>query len=316
MVKVKPKKAFILSRYYLDNQHVEDTPPRNNVNEHHEPRPLIFENLGTKGKLPCNIAKASLTSSGSATKRIPIKPQPTYNVGQDLSKPDVQVTSLRFMSLPTNSKVAEPPFVHPCSTVHSNATCNNWSFVGNRQPYILGIEPTTSSNLYSGTHNANYQECIKYNAANHLPQMRSRDRVLSVNSSQNDNGQGQIELKNKDSTHAAPTKANKRGKPMIPDEIKAVFLSAGIDEQNAADVVVYSNIDNFRKNCLKIADNSEVKERLKKVRRQGKNCNSAKKSRKNRIERIEKMREEFQRESKKVKDNQKTMAKYQVENKN
>ena len=130
MGKLRPKKDFILRRYYLEDQNVEDTAPRNNVYEHHEPRPLIFEDLDTEGKLPCNIAEASLTSSGSATKRIPIKPQPTYNVGQDLSNPDLQVTSLRFMSLPTNSKVAEPPFVHPCSAVHSNATGNNLSFVG------------------------------------------------------------------------------------------------------------------------------------------------------------------------------------------
>ena len=338
MEKVKQKKTFILSRYYLDDQHVEDTPPRNNVYEHHEPRPLIFENLDTEGKLPCNIAEASLTSSGSATKLIPIKPKPTYNLGQDLSNPDLQVTSLRFMSLPTNSKVAEPPFVHPCTTVYSNATGNNLSFVGDRQPYmyksnidaihdvtnhlsnieitrVQGIEPTTSSNLYSGTHNANYQECINYNAANHLPQIRSRDRELNVNSSQNDNGQGRIQLKNKDSTHAAPTKANKRGKPTIPDDIKDVFLSAGIDEQNAADVVVYSSIENFRESCSKI-NNSELKERLTIVRRQWKNRNCAETSRTNRIERIKGMREEFQRELKKLKDNQKTMAKYQVNAKN
>ena len=222
MRKVKPKKAFTLSRYYLDDQHVEDTPPRNNVYEHREPRPLIFENLDTEGKLPCNIAEASLTSSGSATKFIPLKPQP-----------------------------------------------------------------------------------------NHLPQMRSCGRVLSVNS-----GQGQIKMKNKDGTQAAPTKANKTGKATIPDDIKDVFLSVGIDEQNAPDVIVYSNIEDFRENCSNITDNSELKERLKKVRRQGRNRNSAEKSRTNRIERIKGMREEFQRELKKLKDNQKTMAKYQVNTKN
>ena len=329
MEKVKPKKTFILSRYYLDDQQVEDTPPRNNVYEHHEPRPSIKGNRDTEGKLPCNIAEASLTSSGSETKLIPIKPKPTYNLGQDLSNPDLQVTSLRFMSLPTNSKVAEPPIVHPCSTVHSNAMENNYMYKSNIDaihyvsyhsskieiPRVQGIEPTTSSNLYSGTHNANYQECINYNAANHLPQMRSRDRELSVNPSQNDNGQGRIKLKNKDSTHAAPTKANKRGKPTIPDDIKDVFLSAGIDEKNAADVVVYSNIENFRESCSKI-NNSELKERLKNVRRQWKYRNCAEKSRTNRIERIKGMREEFQRELKKLKDNQKTMAKYQVNAKN
>ena len=219
--KSKTKKTFILSRYYLDDQQVEDTPPRNNVYEHHEPRPLLFENLDTEGKLPCNIAEASLTSSGSATKFIPLKPQP-----------------------------------------------------------------------------------------NHLPQMRSCGRVLSVNS-----GQGQITIKNKNGTQAAPTKANKTGKPTIPDDIKDVLLSAGIDEKNAADVVVYSNIENFRESCSKI-NNSELKERLTIVRRQWKYRNCAEKSRTNRIERIKGMREEFQRELKKLKDNQKTMAKYQVNAKN
>ena len=176
---------------------------------------------------------------------------------------------------------------------------------------VQGIEPTTSSNLYSGTRNTNYQECISYNAANHLPQIRSCGRVLSVNS-----GQGQIKMKNKDGTQAAPTKANKTGKATIPDDIKDVFLSVGIDEQNAPDVIVYSNIEDFRENCSNITDNSELKERLKKVRRQGRNRNSAEKSRTNRIERIKGMREEFQRELKKLKDNQKTMAKYQVNTKN
>ena len=315
MGKVKPKKAFILSRYYLD-----DTTPGNNVYEHHEPRPSIKGNRDTEGKLPCNIAEASLTLSGSATKRIPFKPKPTYNIGQDLTNPDLQVTSLSFMSLPTNLKVAEPPFVHPCSTANSNAMGNNSSFVGHHLSNIeihrvQGIEPTTSSNLYSGTHYINYQECINYNASNHLPQMRSRGLVLGVNSSQNDNGQGQIKLKNKDRTQAAPTKANKRGKPKIPDDIKDVFLSAGIDEQNAADVVIHSSIENFRESCSKI-DHPELKDRLKNVRRQWKNCKSAEKSRKHKIDRIKGMREELQRELKKLEDNQKTMAKYQVKNKN
>ena len=222
MGKVKPKKAWS-SRYYHDDQHVLNTPPRGNDYERHEPRTLLFDNRDTECNLPCNIGEASSTSSGSATKLMPLKPQPTYNVGQDLTKPDLEVTSLRFMNLATNPNVAEPSFVHPYSTLHSNAIGN--SFVGNQQPYIYknnidaihyvtnhlsnieitrvqGIEPITSSNQ---TYNPNYTP------PNHLPQITSHDQVLNMKSSQNDNGQIQIKQQNKDSAQPAPTKANKRG---------------------------------------------------------------------------------------------------------
>ena len=227
MGKVKPKKAWS-SRYYHDDQHVLNTPPRGNVHERHEPRPLLFENRDTKCKLPCNIEEASSTSSGSATKLMPFKPQPTYNVGQDLTKPDLEVTSMRFMSLATNPKVAEPSFVHPYSTLHSNAIGNNLSFGGNQQPYmyktnidaihyvtnhlsnieitrVQGIEPITSSNR---TYDPTYPN---YATPNHLPQITSHDQVLGIKSSQNDNGQSQIKQLNKDSAQPAPTKTNKRG---------------------------------------------------------------------------------------------------------
>ena len=227
MGKVKPKKAWS-SRYYHDDQHVLNTPPRGNVYERHEPRPLLFENRDTKCNAPCYIAEASSTSSGSAPKLMPLKPQPTYNVGQDLTKPDLEVTSLRFMNLATNPEVAEPSFVHPYSILHSNAIGNNLSFVGNRQPHmyknnidaihyvtnhlsnieitrVQGIEPISSSNP---TYNPNYSS---YTTPNHLPQIPSRDQVLGMKSSQNDNGQNQIKLQNKDSAQPAPTKANKRG---------------------------------------------------------------------------------------------------------
>ena len=101
-------------------------------------------------------------------------------------------------------------------------------------------------------------------------------------------------------------------KPTIPEDIKDVFLSAGIDEQKAADVVVYSNIDSFRENCSKIADKPELKERLKEVRRQGKNRNAAKKSRKNQLERMKNMREEFHRASTELKAKQNAVARYKV----
>merc|ERR1712218_746589 len=125
--------------------------------------------------------------------------------------------------------------------------------------------------------------------------------------SQNDNGQSQIKQLNKDSAQHAPSKTNKRGKPTIPGDIKCVFLSAGIDEQKATDIVVKSNIDSFRENCSKIADKPELKERLKEVRRQGKNRNAAKKSRKNQLERMKNMREEFQRASTELRDKQKAV---------
>ena len=233
MGKVKSKKASILSRYYHDDQHVQDTPPTKNVCERQDlPRHLIFDH-DTEDKLPCNIAEASSTSSGSATKFMPLKPQPTYNVGQDLNKPDLQVTSLRFMNLATNPRVAEPPFVHPLHVhppVHSNAIHNNFNFVGadRQQPYmyknnidaihyvtnhlsnieitrVQGIEPITASN---GTYNPNYSN---YNTQNHLPQITSRDQVLTINSSQNGNSQSQVKFQNKDSGQPVPTKANKRG---------------------------------------------------------------------------------------------------------
>ena len=225
MGKVKPKKAWS-SRYYHDDQHVLNTPPRGNVYERHEPRPILFDNRDTKCKLPCNIEEASSTSSGSATKLMPFKPQPTYNVGQDLTKPDLEVTSMRFMT--TNPKVAEPSFVHPYSTLHSNAIGNNLSFGGNQQPYmyktnidaihyvtnhlsnieitrVQGIERITSSNR---TYDPTYPN---YATPNHLPQITSHDQVLGIKSSQNDNGQSQIKQLNKDSAQPAPTKTNKRG---------------------------------------------------------------------------------------------------------
>ena len=231
MGKVKSKKASILSRYYHDDQHVQDTPPPENVYERHEPRPSIFENHDAESNLPCNIAEASSTLSGSAaTKLMPLKPQPTYNVGQDLREPDSEVTSLRFLSLPYNPKVAEQPaFVHPyVHPVHSNAIDNNFSFVGDRQPYmyknnidaihyvtnhlsnieitrVQGIEPITSSN---GTYNPKTQN---YNTPNYLPEVTIRDRVLSINSSQNGNSQSQNKLQNQNSGQPAPTKASKRG---------------------------------------------------------------------------------------------------------
>ena len=235
MGKVKPKKAWS-SRYYDDDQHAQDTPPRGNVYESHEPRPLPFENSDTTGKLPCNVAEASSTSTGSAaTKFMPHKPQPTYNVGQDLNKPDLEVTSLRFLSLPNTPKVAaQPPLLHPyVHPVHSNAIGNNFSFAGDQQPYmyknnidaihyvtnhlsnieitrVQGIEPIASSN---GTYNPKYNTTnySNYNTPNHLPEVTIRDRLLSINSSQNGNSQGQNKLQNEDSGQRAPTKANKRG---------------------------------------------------------------------------------------------------------
>ena len=73
--------------------------------------------------------------------------------------------------------------------------------------------------------------------------------------------------------------------------MKDIFSSAGIDEQKASQVIVDSNIDNFRENVSKISDKPELKERLKEVRRQGKNRNAAKKSRKNMLERMRRLRE-------------------------
>ena len=58
-----------------------------------------------------------------------------------------------------------------------------------------------------------------------------------------------------------------------------------------------SSIDNYRENVSKIADEPELKERLKEVRRQGKNRNAAKKSRKNMLERMRRLRETHKRKS-------------------
>lgn len=80
-------------------------------------------------------------------------------------------------------------------------------------------------------------------------------------------------------------------KPIIPDDVKDMFNSAGIDETIASEVIVHSTIDAFRENVSKIADKLELKERLKEVRRKGKNRNAAKKSRLNMLERMRILRE-------------------------
>ena len=77
--------------------------------------------------------------------------------------------------------------------------------------------------------------------------------------------------------------------------MKEIFYSAGIDESKASQVIVDSSIDNFRENMANFADEPEMKERLKEVRRQGKNRNAAKKSRKNMLERMRNLKETHQR---------------------
>ena len=80
-------------------------------------------------------------------------------------------------------------------------------------------------------------------------------------------------------------------KSIIRDDVKDIFDSAGIDESLAAEVIVDSKIDNFKEIVAKIAEKPEDKDRIKEVRRQGKNRNAAKKSRKNMLERMRNLRE-------------------------
>ena len=99
-------------------------------------------------------------------------------------------------------------------------------------------------------------------------------------------------------------------KPIIPDDVKNMFVSAGLDEQKAAELVVYSNLDTFKETCLLFEPAS--KERLKEVRRRGKNISALQSTRKNEKERIGNLRNRIRRASIELNEKQTSWAKCKV----
>ena len=94
--------------------------------------------------------------------------------------------------------------------------------------------------------------------------------------------------------------------------MKDLLRSAGLDEQTSPKVIVDCNIDNFRKNCAKIADVPEIKKKLMELRRKGKNRNAAKKSRQNMLKRMNNIRRTHQRLSDTVRKKKSVVAKIKV----
>lgn len=86
-------------------------------------------------------------------------------------------------------------------------------------------------------------------------------------------------------------------KPIIREHEQDIFESVGIDESLATELIVDSNGDDFKEITKKIANNPEVadkpkvEDRIKEVRRRGKNCKAAKKSREKQIKHMQNLRE-------------------------
>jgi len=177
-------------------------------------------------------------------------------------------------------------------------------------PYIVNNPVSPSHNIdalrYVTNHLSNIEitrihgqesPCVNILHESGTPEMLTYDTQCQQTLYQQPNRQvsdklREISPKNKNIVRKKSTQARvKRGKPVIPEDVKDIFQTAGIDEQKASQVIVNSNIDNFRENVSRISDKPELKERLKEVRRQGKNRNAAKKSRKNMLERMRRLRE-------------------------
>ena len=99
---------------------------------------------------------------------------------------------------------------------------------------------------------------------------------------------------------------------MIPPDLRPILNSSGIDEKVATDFIVDSPIDSFRENISKLPAGPEVKDRLKEVRRQGKNRTAAKKSRQNQMARMSQLRERHKSLTKQLSDIKHIEKKIQV----
>ena len=93
--------------------------------------------------------------------------------------------------------------------------------------------------------------------------------------------------------------------------MKNMFLHVGMDEQKAAELVVNSNLETFHETCLLFEPTS--KERLKEVRRRGKNISALQSTLKTEQERIGNLRNRIRRASIELDEKQTSWAKCQVQ---